>query len=109
VVRRVDLVDDLALDVRVEDLDLKAQFGSKAADALVVFGEQHRSEDLQLHLAAHVHAGAVNDQNLGHDASPCAERGPLTAMLAGYSTILNGWLKVPVLAPVTSRSLYSIT
>src|SRR5207245_10087141 len=38
VVRGVEPVDDLALDVRVKDLDLDAELLGIAANALVVFG-----------------------------------------------------------------------
>src|SRR5580692_7347554 len=65
VVCLVDLVDDFALDIRVKNFDLKTKLGGKAADAIVVFGKQHRAENFELDLAAHVHAGTVNDKNLG--------------------------------------------
>src|SRR5262249_3202465 len=42
IVRLVQPVDDLALDVRVEDLDLDAKLLGVAADALVVLGQRHR-------------------------------------------------------------------
>src|SRR5579884_1151786 len=57
-VRLVYAIDDLAFDVRVKNLDLEAEFGGVAADALVVFRQGHLAEDLGLNLAAHVHAGA---------------------------------------------------
>ena len=63
IVRPVEAVDDLALEVRVKDLDLDAELLGIAANALVVFGERHRAEDVDLDLAAHVHAGAVDHQN----------------------------------------------
>src|SRR5579871_5958511 len=68
VVGGVEAVDDLAFDVGVEDLDLDAELGGVAADALVVFGQGPRAEDIDLDLAAHVHAGAVNHQDFRHDA-----------------------------------------
>src|SRR4029077_19192861 len=68
VVRGVEPVDDLAVDVRVKDLDLDAELLGIAANALVVFGERHRAEDVDLHLAAHIHAGAMDYENSGHRA-----------------------------------------
>jgi hypothetical protein len=50
----------------VEDLDVHAELLAVAADALVVLGQRHGTEDLELDLAAHVHAGAVDHQYLGH-------------------------------------------
>ena len=50
----------------MEDLDLHAKLVRVAADAFVVFGQRHRPECFDLHLAAHVHAGAVDDQNFWH-------------------------------------------
>src|SRR5262249_7449622 len=66
IVGRIESVDDLALQVRVKDLDLHAELFGIAADALVVFGQGHGTEDLELDLAAHVHACAVDHQDLGH-------------------------------------------
>ena len=63
IVRRVKAVDDLALDVGMENLDLDAELLGEAADPGVVLRQFHRAEDLDLRLAAHVHAGAVDDQN----------------------------------------------
>ena len=34
----VELVDDLAFDVRVKNLDFEAEFGGVTADSLIVFG-----------------------------------------------------------------------
>src|SRR5262245_26107222 len=62
----IEPVDDLALDVRVENLDVHAELFGVAADALVIFGQRHGTEDIDLDLAAHVHAGAVDHQYLGH-------------------------------------------
>src|SRR5437870_4870962 len=64
VVRRVEAIDHLALDVRVKDLDLYPERARVLADLDVVFREGQGPEHLRLHLAAHVHAGAVNDQDL---------------------------------------------
>src|SRR5258708_6661803 len=73
VVSGVYLVDDFALDVRVEDLDVEAELGSIATDAFVVFGQGHWAEDLELDLAAHIHAGAVDDQDFRHELSPVTD------------------------------------
>src|SRR5207248_10274070 len=73
IVRVVDLVDHLAFDVRVEDLDLEAEFGGVAADPLVILRHGHRTEDPGLHLAAHVHAGAVDDEDSRHWRAPSLE------------------------------------
>src|SRR5580698_5806374 len=69
VVGGIDLVDHLALDIRVEDFDFQPEFGGKAADALVIFGKLHWPENLELDLAAHVHTGAMDHENLGHLSS----------------------------------------
>ena len=52
----------------MENLDVEAEFGGVAANALIVFRQGHGPEDFGLHLAAHVHAGAVNDEDSWHDA-----------------------------------------
>src|SRR5262249_17666788 len=62
----IEPVDDLALDVRVEHLDVHTEVLGVAADALVVFGQRHGTEDVDLDLATHVHAGAMDHQYLGH-------------------------------------------
>ena len=64
VVRREQAVDDLAFDVGMEDLDLDAELLGIGANPCIVFRQGHRTEDLDLCLAAHVHAGAVDDQYL---------------------------------------------
>src|SRR5262249_14115753 len=66
VVRVVNFVHDLALDIRVENLDLETQFGGISADSLVILGQGHRAENLGLDLAAHIHARTVDNQNLRH-------------------------------------------
>src|SRR6266496_6164425 len=55
---------DWSSDVCSSDLER----GRIAANALIVFGQGHGTEDLGLHLPAHIHAGAVNDEDLCHDA-----------------------------------------
>jgi hypothetical protein len=64
VVRREQAVDDLAFDVGMEDLDLDVELLCIGANSGIVFRQGHRAEDLDLRLAAHVHAGTVDDQNL---------------------------------------------
>src|SRR6516162_8539720 len=68
VVGFIQLVDHLALDVRMKDLDLEAQLCGITANALVVFGQCHGPKDLDLDLPAHVHARTVDDQNFRHVA-----------------------------------------
>src|SRR5262245_39425708 len=63
VVRSKEAIDDLAFDVGMEDLDLEAQLLGIGADLGVVFRQRHGAEDLDLGLAAHVHAGAVDHQD----------------------------------------------
>ena len=42
------------------------EFVRVAANVPVVFVHGHGAEDFGLHLAAHVHAGAVDNQDFGH-------------------------------------------
>jgi hypothetical protein len=53
----------------VKNLDFETEFGSIAADPLVIFRQRHWPEYLGLDLAAHIHAGAVDHQNFRHAAS----------------------------------------
>ena len=64
VVRLVEPVDYVALDVRVEYLHLDAQLVGIPVDGTVVVFEGLRAEPLNLRLSAHVHARAVDDQHL---------------------------------------------
>ena len=50
----------------MKDLDIDAELRGITADPLVIFGQGHRSENLGLDLAAHVHASTVDDQNFRH-------------------------------------------
>ncbi len=69
VVGGVEAVDHQALGIGVEDLDGDAQLGGVFADLRVVFGEFHRAEGFEHGLAAHVHAGAVDDEDIFHGVS----------------------------------------
>ncbi len=61
VVGLVKLVDHLAFNVRMKNLHLKAMLNRILADVLVVLGQFHRTKNIELHLAAHIHAGAMDD------------------------------------------------
>jgi hypothetical protein len=50
----------------MKKLDVDAELRGVFADALVIFGQSHRSKDLGLDLAAHIHAGTMDDQNFRH-------------------------------------------
>src|SRR5262245_43092397 len=50
----------------MENLDLEAQLSRIFADVLVVFWQGHGAEGLNLDLPAHVHPGAVYDQDFRH-------------------------------------------
>ena len=54
----------------MKNLDLDAEFLRVLADVFVVLRQSHRAEDVDLRLAAHVHAGAVHDQNFWHCLLP---------------------------------------
>ena len=60
VVGGIQAVDDFAFDIRVEDFDVHAELFRETSDPFVIFRQGHRPEDLDLRLAAHVHAGAVD-------------------------------------------------
>jgi hypothetical protein len=62
----IQLVDDLAFDVRVKYLDIDAELGRIAANVLVIFRQRHLAEYFGLHLATHVHTRAMDDQDLRH-------------------------------------------
>jgi hypothetical protein len=64
IVRVVQGVDHLTLDVRLAELHVDAQVGRVAPDRGVQLLERHRAKDLHVHLAAHVHARTLNDQHL---------------------------------------------
>src|SRR5262249_18281046 len=68
VVRRVEAVDHLAFDVGMEDLDLHRELVGIGPDYRIVLRQRHRPEDLDLRLAAHVHAGAMDYKDF-HDRS----------------------------------------
>src|SRR4029077_12254641 len=67
VVRGVDLVDGLAFDIRMKNLDVETELGGIAANSLIVFGQGHRPENFELNLAAHVHSGTMDDQDFRHE------------------------------------------
>jgi len=84
----VELVDDLAFDVRVKNLDFEAEFGGVTADSLIVFGQGHRAKDLGLDFAAHVHPRPMDHQNFCHAAF-------LSADLRNASGSLDSLTSVP--------------
>jgi hypothetical protein len=62
----VELVDQLAFDVRLEDFDGEVEALRGVDDACVVFRERLVTVDLPLDFAAHVHAEAVQDEYSRH-------------------------------------------
>src|SRR4029077_10377380 len=85
----------------VEDLDLDAELLRVAPDPLVVLGQRHGAEDVQLDLAAHVHAGAVDHQNLGHGGGPQ----PSSAATASISMSASGIARFPICTSVLAGGL----
>ena len=69
VVRLVEPVDNVALDVGMEYVDLDAELFGVLRDRAVIVFEGMRAEPLHLRLSAHVHARAVDYQNLGQGYS----------------------------------------